>query len=238
MYAMFGYVGKLLFVDLTNRTFEVRDLDENLAKNYTGGHSLGAKILYDEMPAKTPVFAPESMIGFVSGLSNGVGPFMGGRYMVVSKSPVTGGFNDSNSGGSFGPLMKKAGYDAIFFKGISETPVYVFIDDGKVEFRDASKLWGKTTIEVEKAIKEDLGDSKVGIASIGPAGENLSNMAAIMNDDHRAAGRGGSGAVMGSKKLKALVVRGNHKVEVKDKEAVVALNKEVTVAERPGRSCL
>ena len=225
--AMYGYVGKLLFVDLTNRTFEVRDLDEKAARDYVGGLSLGAKILYDEMPAKTPVFAPESMIGFVSSPANGTGPFMGGRFTVVSKSPVTGGFNDASAGGNFGPLMKRAGYDAIFFKGISEKPVYVFIDDGKVEFRDATHLWGKTTMALERAIKEELGDPKVAIASIGPGGENLSNMAGIMHDEHRAAARGGSGAVMGSKKLKAVVVRGNHRVQPYDREAVLALNKEV-----------
>jgi aldehyde:ferredoxin oxidoreductase len=214
---MFGYTGKLLFVDLTTGQTEVRALDEATAKNFIGGPSLGAKILYDEMPANTPVFAPESMVGFVSGPTNGTGALMGGRYTVVSKSPVTGGWNDANSGGHFGPILRKSGFDGVFVKGISPKPVYIFIDDGKVELRDASKIWGLTTVETEEAIKEELGDKNVGIALIGPAGENLSNMAAVMNDNHRAAGRGGTGAVMGSKKLKALVCRGSQKLEVKDK---------------------
>jgi aldehyde:ferredoxin oxidoreductase len=229
---MFGYTGKLLFVDLTTGKTEVRALDEATAKNFIGGPSLGAKILYDEMPANTPVFAPESMVGFVSGPTNGTGALMGGRYTVVSKSPVTGGWNDANSGGNFGPILRKSGYDGVFVKGISEKPVYIFIDDGKVELRDASKIWGLTTVETENAIKEELGDKNVGIALIGPAGENLSNMAAVMNDNHRAAGRGGSGAVMGSKKLKALVCRGNQKLEVKDKAKLVELNKETVAWEK------
>ncbi len=223
---MYGYIGKLLFVDLTNRTYEVRELDEKTARDYVGGPSLGAKILFDEMPAHTDVFAPESMLGFVSGPTNGTGALMGGRYTVVSKSPVTGGWNDANSGGNFGPILRKSGYDAVFFKGISDKPVYVFIDDGKVEFRDASALWGLTTVETEEAIKKELNDKNLGIALIGPAGERLSNMAAIMNDSHRAAARGGTGAVMGSKKLKALVCRGNHKIEIKDRARLVELNKE------------
>ncbi|MDR0905707.1 MAG: hypothetical protein LBN00_05995 [Oscillospiraceae bacterium] len=223
---MNGYAGKMLFVNLTDKTCEVRELTEDLAKNFVGGPSLGAKILYDEMPANTDAFAPESMLGIIGGPTNGTGPLMGGRYTVVSKSPVTGGWNDANSGGNFGPKLRKSGFDAVFFKGISETPVYLFIDNGEVSFRDATHLWGKTTIETENAIYVELGDPKVGIALIGPAGERLSNMAAIMNDTHRAAGRGGAGAVMGSKRLKALVCRGDLKIEVRGKDEVVALNKE------------
>lgn len=229
---MFGYTGKLLFVDLTSGKAEVRELDEETAKNYVGGPSLGAKILYDEMPANTDVFSHDSMIGFVSGPTNATGAFMGGRYTVVSKSPVTGGFNDANSGGSFGPQMRRAGFDGIFVKGISEKPVYLFVDNGRAEIRDASKLWGKTTSETERLIREELNDNRVGIALIGPAGENLSNIAAVMNDTHRAAARGGPGAVMGSKKLKAIVVRGDLKIEVKDREAVLALNKQTVEWEK------
>lgn len=229
---MYGYTGKLLFADLTNKTWEARELSEETARNFIGGPALGAKILYDEMPANTDAFAPESMIGFVSGPTNGTGPLMGGRYTVVSKSPVTGGWNDANSGGNFGPIMRKSGYDAIFVKGISETPVYIFVDNGKVEFRNASHLWGKTVIDTENAIKEELNDKKVGIALIGPAGERLSNMAAVMNDSHRAAGRGGSGAVMGSKKLKAIVCRGDFKFEIKNKDEILALNKQTVEWEK------
>ncbi len=231
---MFGYTGKLLFVDLTAGRTEVRELDEATAKNFFGGPSLGAKILYDEMLAHTDVFSEESMIGFVTGPTNGTGTLLGGRYTVVSKSPVTGGWNDANSGGNFGPLLKKSGYDGVFVKGISKKPVYIFIDNGKAELRDASGIWGKTVSEAERIIKEELDDKHVGIAQIGPAGEALCSMAAVMNDTHRAAGRGGSGAVMGSKKLKALVVRGKVEIETKDKGALIALNKETVTWEKEG----
>ena len=231
---MYGYVGKLLFVDLTTRTWEARDLNENTAKNFVGGPALGAKILYDEMPANTDAFDAQSIVGFVSGPTNGTGPLMGGRYTVVSKSPVTGGWNDANSGGSFGAKLRKSGYDAVFVKGISDEPVYILIDSGEVSIRIAAKLWGLTTEETECAIYEELDDKRVGIALIAPAGERLSNMAAVMNDTHRAAGRGGTGAVMGSKNLKALVCRGNVNIDVFSKEDMLALNKEVVEWEKNG----
>ena len=222
-----SHIGKYAFIDLTAQKYEARDFDEEALKNFVGGPALGAKVLYDEMPAKTPWDAPESILGFVSGAANGTGPLLAARYTVVCKSPVTGMWNDANSGGNFGPALRKSGYDAVFFKGISEKPVYVFIDNGKITFHDASDLYGKTTEKTEHAIKAELGDDKLDIASIGPAGERKSNMAAIMNDAHRAAGRGGPGAVMGSKNLKALVCRGEARVEVHSKDDVIALNKEI-----------
>ncbi len=231
---MYGYVGKLLFVNLTDRTYTVEDLKEEDARNFVGGPGLGAKILFERMEAKTPVFAPESMIGFVTGPSNCNGALLGGRYSFVSKSPVSGGWNDSNSGGHFGPKLKRAGYDAVFVTGASEEPVYIFIDNGAVEFRDASHLWGKTTEATEQAIYEELGDKSVGIALISPAGERMNYLAAVMNDTHRAAARGGPGAVMGSKKLKALVVKGNTQVPVFDRKSVIEISKEVVDWEKNG----
>ena len=222
-----GFLGKYALIDLTAQTFEVREIGSDVLKNFVGGPALGAKILYDEMPAKTPWDAPESLIGFVSGPANGAGPLLAARYTVVCKSPVTGMWNDANSGGNFGPALRKSGYDAVFVKGISEKPVYVVVDNGDVTFHDASRLWGKTVEEAEQAIKAELGDDKAGIALIGPAGERKSNMAAVMNDTHRAAGRGASGAVMGAKNFKALVCRGNIKTDVFSKDDVVALNKEI-----------
>ncbi|MCL2391588.1 MAG: aldehyde ferredoxin oxidoreductase family protein [Oscillospiraceae bacterium] len=222
---MHGFVGKVLKVDLSDQSFIIEDLNEQWAKDFLGGPSLGARYLYDLMPANTPVYAPESVIGFVSGPVNDTKSFMGGRYTVVSKSPVYNGFNDSNSGGTFGPYLKRSGFDAIFVKGISEKPVYLFIDDRKVEFRDASALWGKKTVETEEALRAEIGDNNFCAALIAPAGERLSHMAAIMNDGHRAAGRGGSGAVMGSKKLKAVVCRGTHTVTVEDTQAIKDINK-------------
>ena len=224
---MKGYTGKLLFVDLSSKTAEVRDLPPDIARNFLGGPSLGAKILYNEMKAHTDPFSPESVLGFVSGPANGTGAFLGGRYTVVCKSPVTGGWNDANSGGSFGPRMRKAGYDAVFVKGVSEKPSYIFVDNGKVEIRDATHLWGKTSIDTENALREEIGDKNIGVALIAPAGERLSIISAIMNDFHRCAARGGPGAVMGSKKLKALVVRGNFEIEPADKDAMAAMKKEI-----------
>ncbi len=220
-------MGKLLFVELDTGKLEVRPLDEGLARYFIGGAGLGARILYDEMPAHTDPFAPESMLGFVSGTLNGTGAVMGGRYTVVSKSPVTGGWNDSNSGGTFGPMLRKAGFDAVFIRGIAPRPVYILIDDGKVEIRDAADLWGMTTIASEEALKDKLGNRKFNAALIAPGGERMQLSAGIVNESHRIAARGGSGAVMGSKKLKALVVCGDQTVEVADKAELLSINKVI-----------
>ena len=223
---MFGYAGKLLFVNLSTGKIEIRPLKEEDARNYWGGPALGAKVLLEEMPANAYVFGEDSMVGIVTGPLNGTKAFFGGRYTVVSKSPVTGGWNDANSGGFLAPMMKKAGIDGVFVNGISQKPVYILIDEGKAEILDASDLWGLTTMETEAKLKEKHGD-KINAALIGPAGEKLSYIAAVMNDEHRAAGRGGSGAVMGSKKLKAVVVKGNLPVEAADDKLLVETNKAI-----------
>ena len=212
---MYGYMGKLLFINLTTGKTEVELLKEEDALNFLGGPGLGAKILYERMPAHADVFGEDSMLGFVSGPLNNTKALFGGRYTVVSKSPVTGGWNDANSGGFFGERLRKSGYDAIFVSGISPKPVYILVDKGEVHIEDATNLWGMKTGESEAWLKEKYGKD-AGVAQIGPAGEHLSFMAAIMNDEHRAAARGGSGAVMGSKKLKAVVVRGKGKTPVAD----------------------
>jgi len=223
---LYGYHGKVLIADLTKKTFETQDLNPDWAYNFIGGATLGARYLLDLMPAKTPVFAPESVLGFVCGPLNGTKALLGARFSVVCKSPVTGGWNDANCGGSFGPALRKSGYDALFIKGVSDAPVYIFIDGGKPELRDASAIWGKTTRASEDVLRAELGD-KISVAQIGPGGEHLSHMAAIINDTHRAAGRGGAGAVMGSKQLKAVVCRGGNAVlPVKDDAALVACNNE------------
>lgn len=231
---MYGYNGKVLMVDLTNKSFEIQDLNPEWAYTYMGGATLGARFLFDLMPAKTPVFAPESILGFVSSPLNNTKALVGARWTVVSKSPVTGGFNDANCGGSFGPALRKTGYDAIFFKGIADNPVYLLLGDGQPELRDASAIWGKTTPETEDLLKTEFGD-RISVAQIGPAGEALSPMAAIMNDLHRAAGRGGPGAVMGSKRLKAVVCcGGNAEIPIKDEAALIACNKEGVNHGKPG----
>lgn len=209
-----GYAGKLLFIDLTTAEIEEQELTEDMAKTFLGGYGIGAKILYDMMPGGCDPFSKESVIGFLAGPCTGTGATMSGRYTIVCKSPVTMRWNDSNSGGYFGPELKKAGYDAVFIHGISADPVYVWINDGKVEIRDARHLWGRSIKEMEAALREELKEPRMQSAAIGKAGENLSHMAAVINDEHRAAGRGGSGAIMGSKNLKAVVVRGTGRLEV------------------------
>lgn len=223
---MHGYMGKLLFIDLTTGKSAVEPLKEEDARNFLGGPGLGAKILYERMPAHADVFGESSMLGFVSGPLNNTGALFGGRYTVVSKSPVTGGWNDANSGGFFGERLRKSGYDAIFVSGISPKPVYLLVDDGTVQILDASDLWGLKTKECERRLKEKYGKDAC-VAQIGPAGEHLSYMAAIMNDEHRAAARGGSGAVMGSKRLKAVVVRGGGKTPAADPEKLKKIQWEI-----------
>lgn len=222
---LFGYAGKLLFIDLTSRNIEERELTEEMARTFLGGYGIGAKVLYDMMPAGCDPFSEDSVIGFLAGPCTATGATMSGRYTIVCKSPVTQRWNDSNSGGYFGPELKKAGYDGVFIKGVSAEPVYVWIQDGKAEIRDARPLWGKAIKETEAALRRELNEPRMQSAAIGLAGENLSHMAAVMNDGHRAAGRGGSGAVMGSKRLKAVVVRGSGRMEVASPEEFKELNR-------------
>ncbi len=222
-----AYVGKLLFVDLTKGTLQEQALSEEMAKNFIGGYGFGARILYDMMKPGVDPLGPDNVLGFISGPLNGTGALFGGRYMVVCKSPVTGGWNDANSGGFFGPELKKAGYDAVFVSGASKKPVYLFLKDGKAEIRDASALWGKDSKETLEALILETGESRLRAALIGPAGEKQSLMACVINDKHRAAGRGGCGAVMGSKNLKAVAVRGNGKIPVADPEQIKEVNAEI-----------
>jgi aldehyde:ferredoxin oxidoreductase len=229
-----GYAGKMLFVDLTKGKIEEKELTEEMAKRFIGGYGIGARVLYDLMKPGVDPLGPENVIGFVTGPLNGTGAFMGGRYTVVCKSPVTGGWNDANSGGFFGPELKKAGFDAVFVTGAADKPVYIWIKDGKAEIRDASKLWGKDCSETVNALTEEIGDKMIRAALIGPSGEKLSLISCVMNDHHRAAGRGGLGAVMGSKKLKAIVVRGKQEVPVADPEKLKEVNQAVRTAMKEG----
>lgn len=222
-----GFAGKNLFVDLTTSTIREEEVSYDLVKNFIGGYGIGAKVLFDMMKPGVDPLGPDNVLGFVTGLLTGSGAAMGGRYMVVCKSPVTGGWNDANSGGYFGPELKKAGYDAVFITGAAEKPVYLWINDGKVEIRDASRLWGKDAKDVLDTLIEETGEPRLRAAVIGPAGESLSLMAGIINDGHRAAARGGGGAVMGSKKLKAIVVRGTGEVPVVDKARLSEINKSI-----------
>ena len=191
---MNGYCGKMLYINLSQGDFEERELPEQLCEQFLGGYGIGAKILFGMMKPGEDPLGPGNVLGFVTGPLTGTGALMSGRYTVVCKSPVTGCWNDANSGGFFGPELKKAGYDAVFINGASNTPVYIWINDGKVEIKDASHLWGLDVEEIEQALKKELNEKKLRAAVIGPAGEKGSLLSTVMNDGHRAAGRGGSGA--------------------------------------------
>lgn len=214
---MGGYIGKIIRVDLTKGTIKVENLDLEMAKKYVGGRGVGTKILVDEVDPKVDALSPENKLIFFTGPLSGTNTPTGGRYMVITKSPLTGTVASSNSGGFWGAELKFAGYDGIIFEGKSEKPVYLYIENEKIEIKDASPIWGKLVSETTHEMEKVHGE-KVKVATIGPAGENLSHMAAIMNDLGRAAGRSGVGAVMGSKNLKAVVVRGTGSVAVSDPE--------------------
>lgn len=199
---------KILWVDLSTGEIREEPLDEQTARLYLGGYGLGARILFDRQKPGVDPLGPEATLGFVTGLVSGTDCVGGSRYVIVGKSPLTGGWGDANSGGDFGPHLKFAGYDAVFFTGISEKPVYLYIDSGKAELKDAAPLWGKDTFEVEDILRADYGKD-LHVACIGPAGEKLSLLSSVMTNKGRAAARSGLGAVMGSKRLKAVAVRGS-----------------------------
>ena len=224
---MYSYAGKILFVDLTNGEFREEEVQENTYRKYIGGYGLGAKVLYEKIKAGADPLGPENILGFVTGALNGTGAIGSGRYMVVGKSPLTGGWGDANSGGHFAEAIKGAGYDAIFFTGKSEKPVYLVLNDEVRELKDASFIWGKDTVETEDLILKALGDGRFEVACIGPAGEKLSLISGIVNDRGRIAARSGLGAVMGSKNLKAVAVKGQRKVSVADPDRLKKLNSEI-----------
>ena len=208
-----GYMGKILFVDLTHGKISEELAVDELYQNFFGGYGIGARVLFSRQQAKVDPLGPDAMLGFVAGLLTGTPALFGSRYVVVGKSPLTGTWGDANSGGDFGPYLKFAGYDAVFFTGISPSPVYLFIENCKAELRPANKLWGKDTWETESLLQDELG-KEARIACIGPSGESLSLISCIINNKGRAAGRSGLGAVMGSKKLKAVAVQGNQIVPI------------------------
>jgi len=209
-------MGKILFVDLYTREIKEEVLEEKMYRDFIGGYGIGARIIYSRQKAGVNPLGPENTLGFVSGLLSGTTIPTGARYTVVAKSPLTGGWGDSNSGGEFGPYLKFAGFDAVFFIGISPNPVYLLIDNGQASIKDASYLWGKETYETEDMLNTEYGKQSR-IACIGPAGEKLSLIAGIMTDHGSMAARSGLGAVMGSKKLKAVVVRGDMEIHIADK---------------------
>lgn len=224
-----GYHGKILWVDLTGRTARVEPLAESLARAYIGGRGLGSRILFDRVPPGTDPLSPDTPLIFATGPLNGTGVPLSGRYEVVTRSPLTGTILSSNSGGRFALDLKRTGFDAIVVEGAAEAPCYIWVHNDAVEIRDASHLWGLDTHTTTDRLLAET-HPKAGVACIGPAGERGVLFASIMNDRDRAAGRGGAGCVMGSKRLKALVVTGDRPTPVADPEAVSAVRQETLTA--------
>ncbi len=212
---------RLLRINLWTQKVREEKVPEKLLRRFLGGRGLGAYLALKEIPPGADPFGPENKIFILTGPITGTAAIESGRYHVVAKSPLTGILGDSNSGGQFGPWLRFAGYDGIVLESVSEEPVWISIVDGEVKFHSAKELWGKGVIYTEKVIREEMGITKPDIGSvmaIGPAGENLSKIAAIMNDRYRAAGRTGLGAVMGSKKVKAIFVYGKRRIELQDRQ--------------------
>ncbi|MCH4889399.1 aldehyde ferredoxin oxidoreductase [Acidaminobacter sp. JC074] len=222
---MNGYVGKVLRVNLTDLTYKVEALDLEMAQKFIGGRGLGTKIFKDEVSADVDALSPENKLLVVTGPLTGTPTPTGGRYMVVTKSPLSDTIASSNSGGYWGAELKFAGYDVIILEGKADKPTYINIEDDKIDFRDAGHIWGKVVSETTDILEKEIPE-KAKVMTIGPAGENLSMIAAIMNDKDRAAGRSGVGAVMGSKNLKAITVKGSSKPAIADEEGLKEVFKE------------
>ncbi|MGD9396046.1 MAG: aldehyde ferredoxin oxidoreductase family protein [Candidatus Thorarchaeota archaeon] len=207
----------ILHVNLSDKSVRREPIAPELFKHYLGGRGLGVKLVYDNLAPGTDALSPENLLVFAIGPSTATRVPTAGRFVVVTKSPTTGTMFDSHAGGYFGAQLRRAGYAAVVFYGKAAAPVYLWINNDEVELRDASKVWGKDVYDATDQLLKET-DEKAQVACIGPAGENLGLMAAIMTDKHRAAGRGGVGAVMGSKNLKAIVAKGTNEVGVHDQE--------------------
>lgn len=225
---VYGYAGRVLFVDLSTGTITQEQPDEAFYRDCIGGTGLGAKILLERMQAGVDPLGPDNTLAFVTGPLTATGVYGGGRFMVTTKSPLTGGWADSNAGGTWGPELKNSGYDGVFITGVSERPVCLVIDAGRARLVDAADLWGQDTYATDDLLQAELGDpGSWTVSCIGPAGERLSLLAGIVNEKGRIAARSGVGAVMGSKRLKAVAVRAakGSRIQVADKEGLKAVQR-------------
>ncbi len=214
----FGYSDKILRVNLSNDKISIEHPEEIFYRKYIGGEGFVAYYLLKELKPNIDPLGPENKLIFATGPITGVSIAGAGRNSVGAKSPLTNGFGESEVGGYWGPELKRAGFDAIVIEGKAKNPIFIWIKNGNVEIRDAGHIWGKTTGEAQKIITKELDDKLVHISQIGSGGENLVRYACVINDLRSAAGRTGMGAVMGSKNLKAVVVRGNKRLKVANKE--------------------
>ncbi len=223
-----GYTGKILNINLTTAEMREETIPDPVYQTLLSGVGLGAYILYNRIPAGADPLGPDNILGFVSGLLTGTGSLITGRWMVVCKSPLTGGWGDANCGGNFSPAIKQCGYDGIFFSGISPTPVYLFIDANGPQLKSAEHLWGLDSVNAEEQLIEaHQSKKKPCVACIGQAGENLSLISGICNDGGRIAARSGVGAVMGSKRLKAVVLSGSKPIRSNDPAKMKEISKEL-----------
>lgn len=223
----YGYAGQVLRVNLSKKKVFKESLNKEYAKLFLGGVGYAAKILWDELEHSVDPLSPENKMVFATGPLTGTLCPGSGSYEICFKSPLTNVWGESRSGGDWGPELKFAGYDILIVEGRSEEPVYIWIDNDHVEIRSAKSVWGKNVYESEEILKEEVGDKRAKVACIGPAGENLVRFASIMNDHDRAAGRTGGGAVMGSKNLKSVVVRGTGSIKVPDPDKYIKIISEI-----------
>ena len=224
----YGYTGNILHLDLSSKKHWIENPAEDFYRTYWGGRALALYYMLKKMKPYTDPLSPDNLLIFAPSVITGTPAPAIPRYTVCAKSPLTGAQGEAEAGGWWGPELKKAGFDAIILKGSSSVPVYLYIKDGQVEIKDATHLWGKDTGTAQRIIKEELTDDKIRIAQIGPAGENLVLFANIVNELKHFNGRNGLGAVMGSKKLKAIAVRGTKPTELYNKERVSKITKEIT----------
>jgi aldehyde:ferredoxin oxidoreductase len=222
-----GYMGKILQVDLSTGDIREEPIPDRVYETYLAGMGLGAHQLYRQIPAGADPLGPENVLGFVAGLLTGTGSLFSGRWSLVGKSPLTGGWGDANCGGMLAPAIKHCGYDGIFFSGASTRPVYLQVGNGKAVLQDASELWGSDAVETEEILTRRHHRKKMPrVACIGPAGEKMSLIAGVCTDRGRIAARSGLGAVMGSKKLKAIVLTGTRRIASRNREAIHALSRK------------
>ena len=229
---MYATTGKILRVDLSAGSWEIEKLSQEFYRLYPGGKALAGYFLLNEMQADIDPLSPGNVLVVASGLLTGAPVSTATRYTVSARSPLTGGYGESEAGGFWGPELKMAGFEAIVVKGKSPQPVYLWIQDGEVEIRPAHHLWGRKTAEVQEMIREELQDGKIRVLQIGPAGENLVRFAGLTNDLRHFNGRNGMGAVMGSKNLRAIAVRGHTRYQklARDPKGLLALGR--TLAKR------
>jgi aldehyde:ferredoxin oxidoreductase len=225
---MNGYMGKILRVDLSSEQLYDETLDEDYARDFVGGSGLAARIIYDMVDSDTDPLGPESPLVFMTGPLVGTPMPSAGRFSVSALSPLTRIWGEANTGGFFGPELRFAGYDGVVITGRASKPLWLSIVEGKAELHDAAGIWGKDSYEAQEMVRQSLDEPKARVACIGVAGENQVKIAAVMNDHGRAAGRTGMGAVMGSKNLKAIAVRGSARVPLADPAGLKAVAKAIT----------